>query len=51
MFGPLKYLLYLFILACLVYAGLYIMPSFTKVEQIEAEQSIKLPKPQLVGGE
>lgn len=49
MFGPLKYLFYMLILAGVGYAGLYIMPSFTQVEQFEVEQKVKLPKPKLIG--
>lgn len=48
MFGPLKYIFYLIILAILGYVALFILPSFIVVEQFEASQSIDLPAPQLL---
>lgn len=48
MFGPLKYIFYLIVLAILGYVALYILPSFMNVEQIDKVKSIELPKPQLV---
>lgn len=48
MFGPLKYIFYLIILAILGYAALFILPSFIFVEQFETTQEVKLPTPQLL---
>ncbi|MGL1920589.1 MAG: hypothetical protein OCD03_06155 [Hyphomicrobiales bacterium] len=48
MFGPLKYIFYMLILAGLTYLALYILPSFFTADQIQIKQEITLPKPQLV---
>lgn len=48
MFGPLKYIFYLIILAILGYVGLLVLPNFIGVEQVETRQVIAPPQPQLL---